>query len=117
MVAGKHAAGNLYTTSRRIFMHQPAGLAASLAFADKLSAWAVAALLPRPKAVRMCVAHDYASDWARWSGAFSAVLKNWAQRIVAWNFVLDEKGKANIGPLSCGGVVMLDSKTRPSPTT
>ena len=57
------------------------------------------------------LAPDYASDWARWSSTYSAILKNWARCIVAWNFVLDEKGKPNIGPFSCGGVVTLDSKT------
>jgi len=56
-------------------------------------------------------APDYASDWARWSGAYAGILKNWARSIVAWNFVLDEKGNPNIGPFSCGGVVTLDSKT------
>jgi glucosylceramidase len=58
------------------------------------------------------VAPDYTSDWARWSGTYSAILKNWARCIVGWNFVLDEKGKPNIGPFSCGGVVTLDSKTK-----
>jgi len=57
-------------------------------------------------------APDYAYDWAKWSSTFSEVLKNRARCIVSWNFVLDEKGKPNIGPFSCGGVVTLDSKTR-----
>ncbi len=57
-------------------------------------------------------APDYASDWARWSGTYAEIMKNWARCIVAWNFVLDEKGKPNIGPFSCGGVVTLDSKTQ-----
>lgn len=58
------------------------------------------------------LAPDYASDWAKWSGTYAGILKNWARCIVAWNFVLDEKGKPNIGPFSCGGVVTLDSKTQ-----
>lgn len=58
------------------------------------------------------LAPDYASDWARWSGTYAGILKNWARCIVAWNFVLDEKGNPNIGPPSCGGVVTLDSKTQ-----
>jgi len=57
-------------------------------------------------------APDYASDWASWSGAYAGILKNWARSIVAWNFILDEKGNPNIGPFSCGGVVTLDSKTQ-----
>jgi len=57
-------------------------------------------------------APDYASDWANWSGTYAGILKNWARSIVAWNFVLDEKGNPNIGPFSCGGVVTLDSKTQ-----
>jgi len=58
------------------------------------------------------LAPDYAFDWAKWSGTYAGILKNWARCIVAWNFVLDEKGKPNIGPFSCGGVVTLDSKTQ-----
>jgi len=57
-------------------------------------------------------APDYASDWAKWSGIYAGILKNWARCIVAWNLVLDEKGKPNLGPFSCGGVVTLDSKTQ-----
>lgn len=54
---------------------------------------------------------DYKTDWAKWSHTFSEVLRNWAQCIVGWNLVLDEKGTPNIGPFSCGGVVTVDSKT------
>jgi glucosylceramidase len=57
-------------------------------------------------------APDYATDWAKWSGTYAGILKNWARCIVAWNLVLDEKGNPNIGPFSCGGVVTLDSKTQ-----
>ncbi len=58
------------------------------------------------------VAPDYTTDWAKWSGTFAGILKNWARCIVAWNFVLDEKGNPNIGPFSCGGLVTVDSKTQ-----
>ena len=54
---------------------------------------------------------DYASDWAKWSHTFAGILRNWAQCIVGWNLVLDEQGRPNIGPFSCGGVVTLDAKT------
>jgi glucosylceramidase len=57
-------------------------------------------------------APDYTTDWATWSGTYAGILKNWARCIVAWNFVLDEKGNPNIGPFSCGGVVTLDSKSQ-----
>jgi glucosylceramidase len=57
-------------------------------------------------------APDYTSDWAKWSGTYAQILKNWARCIVAWNLILDEKGGPNIGPFNCGGVVTLDSNTR-----
>ncbi len=57
-------------------------------------------------------APDYTTDWAKWSGTYAGILKNWARCIVGWNLVLDEKGTPNIGPFNCGGVVTLDSKTR-----
>ena len=57
-------------------------------------------------------APDYATDWTKWAGTYAQILKNWARCIVAWNLVLDEKGRPNIGPFSCGGVVTLDSKTQ-----
>jgi glucosylceramidase len=54
---------------------------------------------------------DYATDWAKWSHTFTGILRNWARCIVGWNLVLDEQGRPNIGPFSCGGLVTLDSKT------
>lgn len=57
-------------------------------------------------------APDYATDWAKWAGTYAQILKNWARCIVAWNLVLDEKGRPNIGPFNCGGMVTLDSKTQ-----
>ena len=51
----------------------------------------------------------YADDWTKWSASFAAILKNWARCIVSWNLVLDEKGRPNIGPFQCGGLVTLDS--------
>lgn len=55
---------------------------------------------------------DYATDWAKWSETFSGILRNWARCIVSWNLLLDEKGKPNIGPFSCGGLVTIDSRTQ-----
>jgi glucosylceramidase len=54
---------------------------------------------------------DYATDWAHWSSTFTGILRNWARCIVSWNLVLDENGRPDIGPFSCGGVVTLNSKT------
>ncbi|HVT99486.1 MAG TPA: glycoside hydrolase family 30 beta sandwich domain-containing protein [Acidobacteriaceae bacterium] len=53
----------------------------------------------------------YATDWSKWSSTFTGILRNWARCIVSWNLVLDEKGRPDIGPFSCGGLVTLDSKT------
>jgi len=53
----------------------------------------------------------YATDWASWSSTFTGILRNWARCIVAWNLVLDENGRPDIGPFDCGGVVTLNSKT------
>jgi glucosylceramidase len=54
---------------------------------------------------------DYLTGWAKWGKTYSEILHNWARCIVGWNLVLDEKGKPNIGPFSCGGVVTANSKT------
>jgi len=54
----------------------------------------------------------YANDWASWSATFSEILRHWCRSITAWNFALDEKGKPNIGPFSCGGLVTVDSQSR-----
>lgn len=55
---------------------------------------------------------NYASDWASWSQTFTTVLRNCCRSITAWNFALDEHGKPNIGPFSCGGLVTVHSQTR-----
>ena len=56
-------------------------------------------------------APDYATDWAKWGEVFNGVVNNWARSITAWNVALDEKGKPNIGPFPCGGVITVDSAT------
>ncbi len=56
-------------------------------------------------------APDYTTDWAKWSGTFAGILNNWSRCIVSWNLVLDEHGKPNIGPFSCGGLLTLHSET------
>ena len=54
---------------------------------------------------------DYQTDWAKWSETFNGIVNNWARCITSWNLALDEKGKPNIGPFSCGGVVTVESTT------
>jgi glucosylceramidase len=51
---------------------------------------------------------DYQTDWAKWGETFNGILNNWSRSITAWNLVLDEHGKPNIGPFSCGGTVTLE---------
>ncbi len=55
---------------------------------------------------------DYQTDWAEWATTFNGILRNWSRCIIAWNFALDEKGRPNVGPFSCGGVVTIDSGSR-----
>jgi glucosylceramidase len=54
----------------------------------------------------------YLTDWCKWAGSFCATLRNWCRSITAWNLALDEKGRPNIGPFSCGGVVTIHSQTK-----
>jgi glucosylceramidase len=54
----------------------------------------------------------YMTDWCRWGGTFSTVLRNWCRSITAWNLALDERGRPNIGPFSCGGMVTINSQTK-----
>jgi len=55
---------------------------------------------------------NYLTDWCQWGTVFSDVLRNWCRSITAWNLALDENGRPNIGPFSCGGVVTIHSQTR-----
>jgi glucosylceramidase len=54
-------------------------------------------------------APDYETDYTKWGEAFNGILGNWARSITAWNVVLDEKGKPNVGPFSCGGVITVET--------
>jgi glucosylceramidase len=56
-------------------------------------------------------APDYQTDFTNWAETFNDVLNNWARSITAWNLVLDEKGKPNIGPFPCGGVITVENAT------
>jgi glucosylceramidase len=52
---------------------------------------------------------DYETDWAKWTVTYNGILNNWARSITAWNIALDEKGKPNIGPFNCGGVITVEN--------
>ena len=58
--------------------------------------------------------HDahYQTNWTFWSARFAEILHNWARCIIAWNLALDESGRPNLGPFSCGGLVTINSQTK-----
>jgi glucosylceramidase len=51
------------------------------------------------------------TNWVFWGSRFTAIMKNWARCIIAWNLALDEKGFPNIGPFACAGLVTINSAT------
>jgi len=55
---------------------------------------------------------DYATDWAKWGQTFTQAIRNWCQALTGWNLALDEKGRPNIGPFTCGGLVTIHSQTK-----
>ncbi len=57
-------------------------------------------------------APDYQTDFTKWATTYNGIVNNWARSITAWNVALDEKGKPNIGPFPCGGVVTVDNATK-----
>ncbi|HLK31764.1 MAG TPA: glycoside hydrolase family 30 beta sandwich domain-containing protein [Terriglobales bacterium] len=54
----------------------------------------------------------YATEWAKWGKTFTEILRNCCRSITAWNFALDERGRPNIGPFSCGGLLTIDSQSK-----
>lgn len=54
---------------------------------------------------------DYQTDFTQWAQTFNGIMNNWARCITSWNLALDEKGKPNIGPFSCGGVITIENGT------
>jgi glucosylceramidase len=54
----------------------------------------------------------YETEWAKWGGSFTQILRNWSRCVITWNIALDEKGKPNIGPFNCAGLITVHSKTR-----
>jgi glucosylceramidase len=55
---------------------------------------------------------DYATDWTKWGKTFTQAIRHWCQAISGWNLALDEKGRPNIGPFPCGGMVTIHSQTK-----
>ena len=55
---------------------------------------------------------NYTRDWSKWSQTFAGILRHGARCAIGWNLALDENGKPNIGPFSCGGVVTINSQSR-----
>jgi glucosylceramidase len=53
----------------------------------------------------------YLTDWSDWGKTFTGVLRHWCRSIIGWNLALDEHGRPNIGPFSCGGTVTIQAKT------
>jgi glucosylceramidase len=55
---------------------------------------------------------NYAWDWAKWGGIFTDALENWCRCAITWNLMLDSKGRPNVGPYACGGLVTLNDDGR-----
>jgi glucosylceramidase len=55
---------------------------------------------------------DYLTNWSKWGATFSGILSNGPQSITTWNLALDERGRPNIGPFNCGGLVQIHSVTK-----
>jgi len=53
----------------------------------------------------------YLTDWSDWGKTFTGVLRHWCRCIIGWNLALDEHGRPNIGPFSCGGTVTINAKS------
>jgi glucosylceramidase len=55
---------------------------------------------------------DYLTNWSKWGATFAGILANGPQSITMWNVALDERGRPNVGPFDCGGLVQIHSRTR-----
>jgi len=54
----------------------------------------------------------YQDDWTKWSKTYTDVITNWCRAAVAWNVATDERGKPNIGPYPCGGILIINPRTQ-----
>jgi glucosylceramidase len=55
---------------------------------------------------------NYLGNWCKWGATFSGILANGPQSITTWNLALDERGRPNIGPFACAGLVQIHSVTK-----
>jgi glucosylceramidase len=55
---------------------------------------------------------DYLTNWSKWGATFAGILANGPQSITMWNLALDERGRPNISPFDCGGLVQIHSQTK-----
>jgi len=55
---------------------------------------------------------DYLTNWSKWGATFAGILAHGPQSITMWNLALDERGRPNIGPFDCGGLVQIHSQTK-----
>jgi glucosylceramidase len=55
---------------------------------------------------------DYLTNWSKWGATFAGILANGPQSITMWNLALDERGRPNVGPFDCGGLVQIHSVTK-----
>jgi glucosylceramidase len=55
---------------------------------------------------------DYLSNWSKWGATFAGILANGPQSITMWNLALDERGRPNVGPFDCAGLVQIHSQTK-----
>jgi len=53
----------------------------------------------------------YLTDWSDWGKTFTGVLRHWCRSIIGWNLALDEHGRPNVGPFSCGGSVTINAES------
>jgi glucosylceramidase len=54
----------------------------------------------------------YLTNWSHRGTTSAGILRNWSRCIISWNLALDEKGRPNIGPFLCGGMVTIHSTTQ-----
>jgi glucosylceramidase len=55
---------------------------------------------------------NYFGNWSKWGATFAGILANGPQSITTWNLALDERGRPNVGPFDCGGLVQIHSQTK-----
>ncbi|MBR5518976.1 MAG: hypothetical protein IKV86_08140 [Clostridia bacterium] len=54
----------------------------------------------------------YDNDWCKWGIMITKAMQCGYSSFTGWNLMLNELGGPQIGPFPCGGLVMLDSRTK-----